>query len=84
MDKIYENNLRFHVKYYSRGKVQYLDFSNFLLVLTIFLFWEENWTLDYNSMKVLDLLQAHIILQLVSQLVFTIFTSNNHIPFHLL
>ena len=27
------------------GKVRYLVFSNFLLVLTTFLFWEEDWTL---------------------------------------
>ena len=33
----------------NRGKVQYLIFSNFLPVLTIFSFWEEDWTLDYNS-----------------------------------
>ena len=84
IDKIHEKNLRFHVKYCSRGKVQYLVYSNFLLVLTIFSFWEEDWTLHFNSMEFWDFLQSHVIWQLVSQLVFTIFTSNNHVPFHLL
>ena len=51
IEKMFEENLRFHVKYCSRGKVEYLDFSNFLLVLTIFSFWEKDWTLDYNSME---------------------------------
>ena len=49
--KIYEKNLRFRIKYCSRGKVQYLVLSNFLLVLTIFSFWEEDWTLNFNSME---------------------------------
>ena len=49
IDKIFEKNLRFHVNCCSRGEVQYLDFSNFLLVLTIFSFWEKDRTLDYNS-----------------------------------
>ena len=51
IDKIFDKNLGFHVKYCSRGKVQYLVFSNFLLVLAIFSFWEEDWTLDHNSME---------------------------------
>ena len=33
------------------GKVQYLVFSSFSLALTIFPIWEEDWTLDYNSME---------------------------------
>ena len=36
------------LKYCSRGKVKNLVFSNFLLVLIVFSFWEEDWTLDYN------------------------------------
>ena len=44
--KIFEKNLKFHVKYCSTGKVHYLVLSNFLPVLTAFLFWEEDWTLD--------------------------------------
>ena len=36
--KTFEKILRFDVKYCSRGKVQYLVFSNFLLVLRIFSF----------------------------------------------
>ena len=38
-------------KYCSRRKVQNLVFSNFLLVLTIFLFSEKDWVLAYNSME---------------------------------
>ena len=41
IEKIFEKNLRLHIKHCSRGKVQYLIFSNFSLVLTIFSFWEE-------------------------------------------
>ena len=82
IDKIFEKNLRFHVKCCSRGKVQCLVFSNFLLLLTIFSFWEEDWTLDYNSMEFSDFLKSYVVRQLFSQLVFTIFISNNHVPFH--
>ena len=62
--------MKFHGKYYSVGKVQDLVFSNFLLVLTIFSFWEEGWTLDYNFMNVLDFHKSYVVWQLVSQLVF--------------
>ena len=34
-----------------REKVQFLFFSSFLLILTKFSFWEEEWALGYNSMK---------------------------------
>ena len=34
-------------------KVQFLN--SFSLVLTKFLFWEEDWALGYNSMKIWDL-----------------------------
>ena len=84
MDKIFENNLGFHEKFCSRGKSQYLVFSNFLLVLTIFSFWEEDWALDYNSTEFWDFLNSYVVLQLLSQIVFAIFISNNHVPFHLL
>ena len=30
-------------------------FEQFLLVLTNFSFWEEDWPLDYNSVKISDL-----------------------------
>ena len=33
-------------------KVQCLVFNNFLLALASFSFWEEDWTLDYNYMRV--------------------------------
>ena len=49
--KIFETNSSFHVKQGTTGKVQFLFLSSFLLVLTKFLFWEEDWALVYNSMK---------------------------------
>ena len=55
-----------------------------MLVLTIFSYWEENWTLEYNSMAFCNLLKCYVACQLVSQLLFNIFISNNQIPFHLL
>ena len=73
IDRIFEKNLRFHVKYCSKKRVQYLVFSNSLLVLTVLSFWGKNWAL-----------KSCIVWQHVSQLAFTIFISNNHVPFHLL
>ena len=49
--KIFETNSSFHVKQRTTGTVQFLFFSSFLLLLTKFLFWEEDWALGYNSMK---------------------------------
>ena len=49
--KIFETNSSFHVKQRITGKVQFLFFSSFLLVLTKSSFWEEDWALGYNSMK---------------------------------
>ena len=54
MDKIFEINSSFHVKYRTTGKVQILFFNSLLLLLTKFSFWEEWWALGYNSMKVWD------------------------------
>ena len=47
--KIFETNSSFHVKQRTTGKVQSLFLSSFLLVLTKFSFWEEEWALGYNS-----------------------------------
>ena len=41
MDKLFETNFRFHVKWHTEGKVQYLLFITFLLVLTKFHFWKK-------------------------------------------
>ena len=51
MDKIFEKNYSFHVKQHTTGKVQYLVFTNFALVLTKCYFWEEDLALDYNSVQ---------------------------------
>ena len=37
------------------GKVQFQFLNSFLLLLTKFSFWEEDWALGYNSMKIWDL-----------------------------
>ena len=39
------------------GKVEYLIFGNFLLLLTKSSFLIEDWKLDYNSMKFKDIFQ---------------------------
>ena len=52
MDKIFETNSCFHVKTsFTTGKVQFLFFRGFFLLLTKFSFWEEDRVLYYNSMK---------------------------------
>ena len=42
MDKIFEISSSFRVKYRTTAKFLFLFFSSFLLVLTKFLFWEED------------------------------------------
>ena len=48
---IFETNSGFHVKWRTTGKVSFLFFKSFLLVLTKFLFWRGGWGLAYYSMK---------------------------------
>ena len=50
-NKIFETNSSFHVKRRTTGKVYFLFFKSFLLVLTKFSFWQEDWALGYHSMK---------------------------------
>ena len=50
--KIYEANFNVSVKQRTTGKVQFQFLNSFLLVLTKFSFWEEDWALGYNSMKI--------------------------------
>ena len=49
--KTFEINSGFHVKERTAGKVQFLFFKNFLLVLTKFSFRDEDLALGNNSMK---------------------------------
>ena len=49
MDRIFETNSNFHVKQGTMGKVQFLSYKSFFLVLTKFLLGEEDWALGYNS-----------------------------------
>ena len=49
--KIFETNSSFHVKLRTTGKVYSRFFETFLLVLTTFFSWQEDWTLGYHSMK---------------------------------
>ena len=68
------------------GKVQFQFLNSFLLVLIKFSFWEEDWALGYNCMKIWDVnisLFPKILRQLVRQLVYTMFITNNHYWFHL-
>ena len=51
MGNIFETKSSFHVKQRTTGKVQFLFFENFLLVLTRFLFWEEDWALCQILLK---------------------------------
>ena len=39
----------FSVRWHTKWKVQFQFLNSFLLVLTKFLFWEEDWALGYNS-----------------------------------
>ena len=48
--KIFETNSRFHVKKRDMEKVFFVFFRSFLLVLTKFSFWQEDWALAYHSM----------------------------------
>ena len=50
--KIYETNFSISVKQRTMGKVQFQFLNSFLLVLTKFSFWEKEWALGYNSMKI--------------------------------
>ena len=47
MDKIFENNSSFPVKWGTTRKVQFLLSRSLLLALTKFSFWEEEWLLGY-------------------------------------
>ena len=51
IQKIFETNSSFHMKQRTTGKVHFLFLSSFLLVLTKFSFWEEDWALGHNSNK---------------------------------
>ena len=48
--KIFETNSRFHVKKRAMEKAFFVFFRSFLLVLTKFSFWQEDWALAYHSM----------------------------------
>ena len=49
--KVLETNSSFHVKERTTGKVQFLFFRKFLLLLTKLSFWEEDRGLGNNSVK---------------------------------
>ena len=51
IDKILETNSSFYVKQRTTGKVQIRFFSRFLLTLTKFSFWQEDWARCNNCMK---------------------------------
>ena len=51
IQKILETNSSFYTKQRTTGKVEFLFFSSFKLILTKFSFWQEDQALGYNSMK---------------------------------
>ena len=53
---IYETNFSASVKMFTTGKVQFQFLNSVLLALAKFSFWEEDWALGYNSMKIWELL----------------------------
>ena len=64
-------------------KVQFQFLNSFLLVLTKFLFLEEDWALGYNSMKIWDLLnisQFPKILRFLSLKLFCNSWGNSYVP----
>ena len=50
MVELFETNATFLVKYNTTGKASFLFLMSISLVLTKFLFWDEDWSLGYNSM----------------------------------
>ena len=56
MGEIFETNSSLRVKYCTMGKVQFLFFRRYLLVLIKRLFWEEDCALGYNYGKFGDFL----------------------------
>ena len=51
IQKILETNSSFYTTQRTTGKVEFLFFSSFKLILTKFSFWQEDQALGYNSMK---------------------------------
>ena len=70
----------FYVKQRTAGKVQFLLFSSFLLILTKFSFWEEDRTLGYNSMKVSDFPDIFSFPKILSLVLFCNSWGNLYIP----
>ena len=51
MDKIFETNFVFHVKWCTMGKSFICIFQYFFASIDKVTFWEKNWALGYNSIK---------------------------------
>ena len=52
--KTFEKNSCFYLKLRNTGNLWFLFFSNLLMVATKCLFWEDDWALNYHSMKCWD------------------------------
>ena len=66
------------------GKAELLFLRGFLLALTKFSFWEKDWALGYNFTTFWCFPNIpYVVQQLVNQLVYTMFITNNHALFHL-
>ena len=52
MDEVFQKNSSFHVKEGTIGKIQFLFFSSFLVVLKKFSVWEKDLARGYNSIDI--------------------------------
>ena len=80
MDKIFEANSSFHVKWRTTGKVQFLFFRSFLLVLNTFFFSEKDWVLGYNSINFWDFPDTSQLPKILSLKYFENSWRNSYIP----
>ena len=80
IQKIFETNSGFHVKQRPTGKVQFLFFSSFWLLLKKFSFWQEDWALVYNSSKFWDFLDFSLFPKILSLASFSNLWGNSCTP----
>ena len=91
IEKIFEKKFRFHVKWCTARKSQYMVLSNILLEMTKYLFREGDWAQALISsfnfevfVKLANLLRYKFVPQVLMQLVYIVSISdNNHATLHL-
>ena len=72
------------MKQCTTGKLPFLFLKSFLLALTKFSFWEENWAIGYNFMKFWDLLNISKFLKILTLKMFTKSRDNFYVQCFLL